>query len=200
MPHAAILVAATSYWTVQRSKQQAVGFAGLAPLLIGRVRNCLPDGIRVSSSECAEESQWSGNRLSGQGRRRSGKVYTHGFILCCSVDNGCCCSRAISTTSAPRARRMALAFACISFSDICPPGPFLAERLQKKTQRRSKRLRAMIKSTVLSRTLLDSPFQEEPRTSSSLFAQIKVVLVAHVKPSICLTARHVDRDQEDPGP
>jgi hypothetical protein len=42
MPHAAILVAATFYWTVQRSKQKAVGFAGLATLLIGRVRNCLP--------------------------------------------------------------------------------------------------------------------------------------------------------------
>jgi hypothetical protein len=63
---------------------ESSGFCWLG-YFIDRSRSQLPaDGIREPSSKCAEESQCGGNPLSGQGRRRSGKVYTHAFVLCCS--------------------------------------------------------------------------------------------------------------------
>ena len=168
---------------------------------IDRLRSQLPcRRHRESSSKCAEESQYSGSLLLRQGRRRSGELYTHEFVRSCwSMIEIAVLVRYRGPPHLVLKEWLLRLHALVSLISA-RPDRFWAERLQKETQPCGERLRTMIGSTVLSTTLLDPLFQRKPRTSSFLFAQIKAVLVAHVKPSIGLTARHVDRDQDDPGP
>lgn len=110
-----------------------MGFTGLAALLIARVRLSLPRASgnlhriaqKSSSTMVAlyhdrEEIKWKSIYPSV---RTPLPFFDDDDED--DEDDGSRCCRATSRASAPRARRiMAIAFACISLSDICPPpGP-----------------------------------------------------------------------------